>query len=53
MFVYQDSVRIESWLRDGDNWSDEPIILLSLVESLPLPALETELPLAVIYDRVL
>jgi Uma2 family endonuclease len=53
VFVYQDSIRIESWLREGEHWRDEPSILLSAEEALSLPALETDLPVAAIYDRVL
>jgi Uma2 family endonuclease len=52
VLVYQDSIRVEAWLREGEDWAEEPIILLSLGEDLPVPALRTELPLSTIYDRV-
>ena len=52
VLVYQDSIRLEAWLREGEDWAEEPIILLSLEEALPVPALQTELPLSIIYDRL-
>jgi Uma2 family endonuclease len=45
VFIYQDSIRLESWSRDGGDWAEEPVILLSIDEALPIPALATELPL--------
>lgn len=52
VLVYQDSIRLEAWLREGEDWAEEPIILLWLEEALPVPALQTELPLSIIYDRL-
>jgi len=52
VLVYQDSVRVEAWTRGDEDWAEEPAILLSLDEALPVPALQTELPLSAIYDRV-
>jgi len=52
VFVYQDSVRVEAWAHGDEEWAEESAILLSLDEALPVPALQTELPLSVIYDRV-
>jgi len=52
VLVYQDSIRVEAWTREGEDWAEEPIVLLSLSETLLIPALQTELPLSTIYDRV-
>jgi Uma2 family endonuclease len=52
VFVYQDSVRVESWSREGEDWAEEPVILLSMEEALPIPTLATKLPLRIIYDRL-
>ena len=52
VLVYQDSIRLEAWLREGEDWTEEPIILLSLEEALSIPALQTDLPLSAIYDRL-
>ena len=53
VFVYQDSVRVESWLREGDDWQDEPVLSLALEDSLAVPALGTSLPLREIYEGAL
>ena len=52
VFVYQDSVRVESWLRGPDEWDEEATVLLSLNESLALPAIEASLPLSTVYEDV-
>jgi len=51
-FVYQDSVRVESWSRETDEWDKEATVLVSLDESLAIPAIETDLPLTAIYEDV-
>ena len=52
VFVYQDSVRVESWAREIDEWDKEATVLVSLDESLAIPAIETDLPLTDIYEDV-
>jgi len=52
VFVYQDSVRIESWSRDPDAWSDEATVLVSLDEALAIPAIAADLPLSAVYEDV-
>ena len=53
IFVYQDSVRVESWSRDDEGiWASEATFLLSRTDILPVPALETSLRLADIYVDV-
>jgi Uma2 family endonuclease len=52
VLVYQDSVRIESWSREGEEWAEEPVVLLSVDQTLAIPALATELSLALVYDRL-
>jgi len=49
VFVYQDSVRIESWLRQHGDWREEPVLFLMLEDSLAIPILGASLPLADIY----
>lgn len=52
VFVYQDSVRVESYFRDGDSWGESPKVLVSRENSFAIPALGTSLPLASIYSNV-
>jgi Uma2 family endonuclease len=52
VFIYQDSVRIESWLRQQGDWREEPILLLKLDDSLAVPVLGAWLPLTEIYSGV-
>ena len=52
VLVYQDSVRVESWSRESNDWDEEATVLLSLDESLAIPAIETALPLTAIYEDV-
>lgn len=52
VFVYQDSVRVESWLREHGDWREEPVLLLALDDSLAVPAVGASLPLAAIYASV-
>lgn len=52
VFVYQDSVRVESWTREGEDWNEEATVLSSLDESLSIPAIEAGLPLAAVYEDV-
>lgn len=49
VFVYQDSVRVESWLREDEGWSQEPAVLIRLDQSLAMPAIAGSLPLSAIY----
>lgn len=51
VLVYPGEVRVESWARpEGAAWPEEPLVLRTLKERLPVPALEAELPMAAIYD---
>lgn len=52
VFVYQDSVRIESWLRQHDDWREAPVLLLRPEDSLAVPILGASLALADIYAGV-
>lgn len=52
VFVYQDSVRVESWLREGGDWREEPVLLLQLEDSLAVPVLGASLSVADIYAGV-
>jgi Uma2 family endonuclease len=52
VFVYQDSVRFESWLRQHDEWLPEPILLVRPEDKLTLPALGISLDVAAIYESV-
>jgi Uma2 family endonuclease len=52
VFVYQDSVRVESWLREHGDWLNEPVLITSLEDSLALPSLGGSLPLEQIYEGV-
>jgi Uma2 family endonuclease len=52
VFVYQDSIRIESWLRQHDDWREAPVLLLRPEDSLPVPILGASLALADIYAGV-
>lgn len=49
VFVYQDSVRVESWLRQEEGWLLEPVVLMRRSASLALPALGASLPLEAVY----
>ena len=51
-FVYQDSVRVESWLRQHGDWREEPVLLLKLEDSLAIPVLGASLPVTDIYAGV-
>jgi Uma2 family endonuclease len=52
VFVYQDSVRVESWLRQHGEWLNEPVLISSIEHSLALPSLGGSLPLEDIYEGV-
>ena len=52
VFVYQDSIRIESWLRQHDDWREAPVLLLRPEDSLAVPILGASLALADIYAGV-
>ena len=49
VFVYQDSIRVESYFRNGDSWAESPKVLVSREDSLALPILGASLPLEAIY----
>ncbi|WP_375457861.1 Uma2 family endonuclease [uncultured Enterovirga sp.] len=50
VFVYQDSVRVESWLRQDGEWLPAPHqVLVQREDSLALPVIAGSLPLAAIY----
>jgi Uma2 family endonuclease len=49
VFVYQDSVRVESYYRNGDSWAESPKVLVSRADSLALPILGASLELEAIY----
>jgi Uma2 family endonuclease len=50
VLVYQDEVRVESFLHDGEDW---PMMLFKALDtSLPLPVLDEVLSLSVIYEGV-
>lgn len=51
VFVYQDSVRVESFDR-ADHWRDEPTVLAERGEMLALPALSVQIALEEIYGDV-
>jgi Uma2 family endonuclease len=50
VFVYQDSVRVESWLRQQGDWMNEPVLLLTPEDQLAFPVLGASLLLADVYD---
>lgn len=52
VFIYQDSIRVESWLRQHGDWREEPVLLLKLEDSLAVPVLGASLPLADVYANV-
>jgi Uma2 family endonuclease len=53
VLVYQDEVRVEHWVRDGeDRWSEGPEVLKAPSDVLVLPALDATLRLAEIYEGV-
>jgi Uma2 family endonuclease len=49
VFVYQDSYRVESWLRRDTNWAEKPIVLTRLDDSLALPVIGASLAMTEIY----
>lgn len=53
VFVYQDSFRIESWMRDGDEWLEEPVLLTGSQAKLTLPEIGATLELSLIYEGVI
>jgi Uma2 family endonuclease len=52
VFVYQDSVRVESWLREQSEWLAEPVLLLRSEDKLTFPALGVSLAVTEIYESV-
>lgn len=50
VFVYQDSVRVESWLRQQGDWTNEPVLLLKREDQLAFPVLGASVLLADVYD---
>jgi Uma2 family endonuclease len=52
VFVYQDSTRVESWLRRDEGWTAEPDLLLDPERSLALPSIAGSLSLTDIYADV-
>lgn len=53
VIVYPGEVRVEAWLReDGGAWIEEPLVLKALDAALPVPVIETGLPLEAIYEGV-
>ena len=52
VFVYQDSVRIESWLRQDGDWGHRPEVLLERKLSLALPAIAASVSLDDVYADV-
>ena len=49
VFVYQDSYRVESWLRRDTNWAERPIVLTRLDDSLAVPVIGASLAMTEIY----
>ena len=49
VLVYQDSYRVESWLRRDANWADAPLVLTRLDESLAIPVIGASITMADIY----
>jgi len=49
VFVYQDSIRVEAYFRNGDSWAESPKVLVSRTDSLAIPILGTSLPLEAVY----
>lgn len=52
VFVYQDSLRVESWLRQDDTWPTGPEVLLRAERSLAIPCIGGSLALADIYAGI-
>ncbi|HEY8565360.1 MAG TPA: Uma2 family endonuclease [Beijerinckiaceae bacterium] len=52
IFVYQDSIRIESWMREHGDWRIEPTLHVQREDGLPVPTLGAFVPLADIYDGI-
>ncbi len=49
VFVYQDSVRIESWLRRDESLADEPVVLTRRDDSLAVPVIGASIDVEAIY----
>lgn len=49
VFVYQDSYRVESWLRRDAGWAEEPVVLTRLDGSLAVPVIGASVGMAEIY----
>lgn len=52
VFIYQDSVRVESWLRHDGDWLPVPTVLIRREDSVALPTLAGSLPLDAVYRDV-
>ena len=52
VFVYQDSVRLESWLRQHGEWMAEPVLLVRRDDKLAVPVLGAWLPIEEVYAGV-
>jgi Uma2 family endonuclease len=50
VFVYQDSIRIESWLRQQGDWMNEPTLLLRSEDRLAIPILGSSIALTDVYE---
>lgn len=50
LFIYQNEIRVESWLRGDPEWSLTPV--LHLDGSVQIPSLDESLALATIYDGI-
>jgi Uma2 family endonuclease len=50
VFIYQEQIRIESYLRRGEEWMDDPIILTATLASLSVPNVGASIPIVDIYD---
>jgi Uma2 family endonuclease len=51
VLVYQDSLRIESWLRENDDWG-EPVVLTRPEDRLAVPVLGASVAIPDIYEGV-
>jgi Uma2 family endonuclease len=52
VFIYQEQIRIESYLRRGEEWMDDPIVLTATLASLSVPAVGASIPMVDIYEGV-
>lgn len=52
VFVYQDSIRIESWLRQYDDWLAEPVLCLRPDDKLSIPLLGIAVAVPEVYEGV-